>query len=52
MLADTVESDPLASARPVEDAPDVPESVLLGGVRMIRDSRGVRLATEDVEDGD
>ena len=52
MLAEPPENDPLATARPVEDAPDVPESVLLGGVRMIRDSRGVRLAAEDVEDGD
>jgi cyanophycin synthetase len=44
--------DPLADATPVEDAPDIPESMLLGGLRMIRDSRGVRLADAGEEDGD
>ena len=45
-------SDPLAAAMPVEDAPDIPESMLLGGVRMIRDERGVRLEDVGDEDGD
>lgn len=44
--------DPLADATPVEDAPDIPENMLLGGLRMIRDSRGVRLADAGEEDGD
>lgn len=51
-ITETAKPDPLASATPVEDAPELPESVLLGGMRMIRDSRGVRLAVEDIEDGD
>ena len=41
--------DPLAEATPVPDAPEVPESVLLQGMRMVRDSRGVRLANEPEE---
>lgn len=44
-------ADPLADALPVPDAPQVPESVLLDGIRMIRDDRGVRLANEP-EDAD
>ncbi|MFT5631856.1 MAG: cyanophycin synthetase, partial [Gammaproteobacteria bacterium] len=44
--------DLLADATPVEDAPELPESMLLGGMRMIRDSRGVRLAIDEDEDGD
>ena len=52
LVAEDGKSDPLADATPVEDAPELPESVLMGGIRMIRDSRGVRLAVEDVEDGD
>ncbi|MEK6216470.1 MAG: Mur ligase family protein, partial [Boseongicola sp.] len=52
MIAQDTKPDPLAAATPVDDAPEVPESVLMGGIRMIRDSRGVRLAVEDVEDGD
>ncbi len=52
LVSETLQSDPLADATPVEDAPEVPESVLLGGMRMIRDSRGVRLAVEEVEDSD
>jgi cyanophycin synthetase len=44
--------DPLADAMPVEDAPDIPENMLLGGMRMIRDSRGVRLENTGDEDGD
>jgi cyanophycin synthetase len=44
--------DLLASATPVEDAPELPESVSFGGMQMIRDSRGVRLAVEEVEDSD
>jgi cyanophycin synthetase len=45
-------SDPLAGATPVDDAPDFPESVLVGGMRMIRDARGVRLENLEDEDGD
>ena len=52
MVETSTESDPLADAMAVEDAPDVPENVRLGGVEMVRDSRGVRLADTDVEDGD
>jgi cyanophycin synthetase len=44
--------DPLADATPVEDAPEIPENMLLGGMRMIRDSRGVRLEDSGDEDGD
>lgn len=44
--------DPLADATPVEDAPELPENMLLGGVRMIRDARGVRLEDFGDEDGD
>ncbi len=52
VIAEETKPDPLADATPVEDAPEVPESLLMGGIRMIRDSRGVRLAVDDVEDGD
>jgi cyanophycin synthetase len=45
-------SDPLAGATPVDDAPDFPESVLVGGMRMIRDARGVRLENFEDEDSD
>ncbi len=41
--------DLLAEATPVHDAPQVPESVLLDGIRMVRDDRGVRLASEPEE---
>ena len=41
--------DPLATATPVPDAPDIPESLLLGGIRMVRDGRGVRVETEPEE---
>jgi cyanophycin synthetase len=41
--------DPLGGATPVPDAPDIPESLLLGGIRMVRDSRGVRVETEPEE---
>lgn len=44
--------DPLADATPVEDAPDIPENMLLGGMRMIRDARGVRLEDTGDEGGD
>jgi cyanophycin synthetase len=36
----------------VDDAPDIPESMLVGGMRMIRDARGVRLENIEDEDGD
>ncbi|MCP5086120.1 MAG: cyanophycin synthetase [Rhodobacteraceae bacterium] len=52
LVTETTEADPLADATPVDDAPEVPESVLLGGIRMIRDARGVRLAVEEIEDSD
>ena len=52
LLTDDAKPDPLADATPVDDAPEVPESLLMGGIRMVRDARGVRLAVEDVEDGD
>jgi len=52
MLSESVKPDPLATATPVADAPELPESMQLGGMRMIRDSRGVRLAVEDTEEGD
>ncbi len=42
-------ADPLAEALPVQDAPRLPESVLLEGMRMVRDERGVRLASEPEE---
>lgn len=44
--------DPLAGATSVEDAPEIPESMFLDGMRMIRDSRGVRLEDTEDEDGD
>jgi cyanophycin synthetase len=40
-----LQDDPLADAMAVPDAPDLPESLLLGGIRMVRDSRGVRIET-------
>ncbi len=46
------ELDPLAGATAVDDAPDIPENMLVGGVRMIRDARGVRLENIEDEDGD
>ena len=42
-------SDPLASARPVPDAPEIPESASLGAMRLARDERGVRLVDEPEE---
>ncbi len=42
-------SDPLASARPVPDAPDVPEPAMVGSMRLLRDGRGVRLVGETEE---
>ncbi len=42
-------TDPLAEATPVSDAPQVPELVSLEGMRMVRDERGVRLASEPEE---
>ncbi len=44
--------DPLAGATSVEDAPEIPESMLLDGMRMVRDARGVRLEDTEDEDGD
>ncbi len=41
--------DVMSTATAVEDAPDIPELVLSGGMHMVRDSRGVRLATEPEE---
>lgn len=52
VVSDDAPLDPLAGATAVEDAPDVPESMLLGGMRMIRDSKGVRLEDNEEEDGD
>ncbi len=52
LTGDTVKPDPLADATPVEDAPELPNSMLLGGMRMIKEARGVRLAVEEVEDSD
>ena len=52
VTSDVTLHDPLASATAVEDAPDVPESMLLDGMRMIRDSKGVRLEDNEDEDGD
>jgi cyanophycin synthetase len=49
--AEPVPDDPLAAATPVPDAPDIPQSLLLGGIRMVRDARGVRVETEP-EDSD
>ncbi len=42
-------ADPLAEATPVPDAPELPESVMLEGMRVVRDGRGVRLASEPEE---
>ncbi|MEE8453823.1 MAG: Mur ligase family protein, partial [Limibaculum sp.] len=47
--AEPVPDDPLAAATPVPDAPDIPQSLLLGGIRMVRDARGVRVETEPEE---
>ncbi len=41
--------DPLADAKPVEDAPDLPEPVLDEKTGFVRDERGVRLASEPEE---
>lgn len=49
MLAETP-IDPLGSAMAVPDAPDVPESVLVAGMRMVRDARGVRLESEPIDE--
>jgi cyanophycin synthetase len=46
-----VESDPLAGATAVPDAPMLPETMLSGGMRMVRDGRGVRVQSEP-EDAD
>jgi cyanophycin synthetase len=46
-----VELDPLSMATPVHDAPKVPESLLLDGMQLVKDERGVRLANEP-EDAD
>ena len=43
-------ADPLADALAVPDAPQVPESVLVAGMQLVRDARGVRLASEPVEE--
>jgi len=42
--------DPLADATAVPDAPDVPDFVTVAGMRMVRDSRGVRLERGPVEE--
>ncbi len=42
-------SDHLAAARAVPDAPDVPEMVGDASLRMVRDERGVRLASQPEE---
>lgn len=44
-----IPDDPLAAATAVPDAPEIPESLLLGGIRMVRDSRGVRVEAEPEE---
>ncbi len=44
--------DLLAAATPVEDAPQVPQSVLSDGTRLVRDERGVRLADSYDEESD
>lgn len=49
VVVDEKEADPLAEAMPVPDAPALPEAVTLGGMRMVRDERGVRLAIEEEE---
>jgi cyanophycin synthetase len=43
------QADPLAEATAVPDAPELPESVMLEGMRVVRDDRGVRLASEPEE---
>lgn len=42
--------DPLAEATPVPQAPDVPAAVLVSGMNLVRDARGVRLADEPVDE--
>lgn len=49
MAAGDEPADPLAEATPVPDAPRLPESVMLEGLRVVRDDRGVRLASEPEE---
>ncbi|MCP4330025.1 MAG: cyanophycin synthetase [Alphaproteobacteria bacterium] len=41
--------DPLADARPVVDAPEVPDLARIGSLQLVRDKRGVRLAVEPEE---
>ena len=50
IITEEHEADPLGEATPVQDAPAVPESVTLGGMRMVRDERGVRLAVDEESD--
>ena len=49
-LIEETPTNPLDDAMAVPDAPDVPESLSLGGMRMVRDSRGVRLAIDPIEE--
>ena len=50
VIVEEREADPLGEAKAVEDAPAVPQSVILGGMRMVRDERGVRLAVDEESD--
>lgn len=47
--AEAEPAEPMSAAATVPGAPDVPESLLLGGVRMVRDARGVRVESEPEE---
>ncbi len=47
-----IRRDLLADAKPVKDAPRLPESVLLDGTKLVRDERGVRLAEGFDEESD
>ena len=49
MKLNDAQADPLARATAVSDAPELPESVMLEGMRVVRDDRGVRLASEPEE---